>query len=286
MAKKNKLNILLKILIVIFLILIVIEATTGLVSKGFKASKHYLFRLIGIETKEGNSIGNINNYGYMAEDSKYLYYMCPNEDGQFVGISKVSKSDLGGPQIRLIEGTWEIASINSYGDYIYFVTLSQNDVDENDDADEVDNKIHRVRKNGDKKDEILNDNQFHNYAYKMTVVDGKIYYIGEDECIWYMDLDGNHKTRLNENASGYEAVTDKYIIYNMPKVKDGNETSVSCIMDRDGKNSREINGERIYNPIIYKDNIYYFTEDRYVHKMDLNGKNDVMLSDSKAYNLF
>lgn len=202
--KNNKWNIILIILIVIVAILIILELTTSLVSKGFRALKHSIFRMVGVETKEGNIIGNINNFGYMAEDNEYLYYMCPTKNGQYVGISKVSKKDLTGPQVRLIEGTWEITSINSYGDYIYFVTLSKNEVDENDkDADEVDNKIHRVSKNGDQKDEILNDNEFNNYAYKMTVVDGKIYYIGEDECIWYMDLNGKNKKKLNDNASRF-----------------------------------------------------------------------------------
>lgn len=284
--KNNKWNIILKILIFIFLVLIILEITTSFVSKSLSTLKHYFFRTVGIESKEGNSMGNINNFGYMAEDNKYLYYMCPNEDGQYVGISKVNKNDLTGPQTRLIEGTWEITSINSYGDYIYFVSLSKNEVDENDEnADEVDNKIHRVSKNGNQKDEVLNDNEFNDYAYKITVVDGKIYYIGEDECIWYMDLNGKNKTRLNENASGYEAISDKYILYNMPEFKDGEETSISYIMDRDGKNARQINGERIYTPIIHDKTIYYLTEDRYVHKMDLDGKNDVMLSDSKIYNL-
>lgn len=283
---KNKWNIILVILIIILAILIILELATGMVFNGLNSFKHFIFRTVGIEAKEGNTIGNINNFGYMAEDSKYIYYMCPNKNGQYIGISKVSKKNLTGPQTRLIEGTWEIASINSYGDYIYFVTLSQNNVDENDkNSDEVDNKIHRVRKNGDQKDEVLNDNEFHNYDYKIAVVDGKIYYIGEDECIWYMDLNGHHKTRLNENASGFEAINDKYIIYNMPETKDGEDTSVTYIMDRNGKNSRKINGERIFDSIIYGNNIYYLTQDNYVHKMDLDGKNDVMLSDSKIYNL-
>ena len=284
--KRNKWNIILIILIIIVAALIILEIATSIVSKGFTTFKHFFFRTVGIESKEGNTTGNINNYGYFAEDNGYLYFMCPSEDGQFIGISKVSKNNVTGPQTRLIEGTWEIASINSYGDYIYFVTLSQNEVDENDEnADEVDNKIHRVRKNGDQKDEILNDNEFHNYSYKIAVVDKKIYYIGEDECIWYMDLNGHHKTRLNENASGFEAINEKYILYNMPDFKDGEEASVSYIMDRNGKNARQINGDRIFTPVIYGKNIYYLTEDRYLHRMDLDGKNDVMLSDSRIFNL-
>ncbi|MBR1540973.1 MAG: DUF5050 domain-containing protein [Clostridia bacterium] len=277
-TQKSKWNIVLIVGIVILAIAILLICSGSL--------RHAILRLFGIEAKDGNTAGNINNLGYAAEDGKYLYYMAPNSNGQYIGINKVKKSDLTGEQIRLVEGTWEIASINSYGDYIYFVTLSQNQVDENDTtADEVDNKIHRVKKNGDQKDEVLNDNEFNNYAYKIAVTGGKIYYIGEDECIWYMDLDGKNKTKMNENATGFELVTNKYIIYNMPKVENGKETSVTYIMDRSGKNAREVNGERLFTPIIYKDYIYYLTEDRYLHRIGLDGKNDEMLSDAKIYNL-
>ena len=189
--KKNKWNILLIIAIIILAILI------SYVS--FSPVRHAVLRFFGLESKIGNTNGNINNFGYMTEDKDYLYYMCPSENGKYIGISKVSKKDLTGKQTVLVEGTWEIAGLNSYGDYIYFITLSKNQ--NSDGSDEVDNKIHRVNKNGNKKDEVINDNEFNNNNYKMVVVGGKIYYIGEDECIWYMDLDGKNKTRLNENAS-------------------------------------------------------------------------------------
>lgn len=197
--KKIKWNAILIVLIIVFSVLNIIELTIGI-----STIKHALFRMLNIESKEGNTIGNINNFGYIAEDNKYLYYMGPSSDGQFIGINKVDKNNLTGEQTRLIEGSWEIASINSYGDYIYFVSLKQNEVDENDEnADKVDNKIHRVNKNGNQKDEVINDNDFNDYAYKMVVVDGKVYYIGKDECIWYMDLDGKNKKKLNNNASRF-----------------------------------------------------------------------------------
>lgn len=277
-VKKNKWNIVLIIGIIILAIAIILLV--------FSDIRHAIFRFLGIESKTGNTIGNINNFGYATEDLNYIYYMAPNSNGQYIGINKVKKSDLTGKQTRLIEGTWELTSINSYGDYIYFVSLSQNNVDENNTkADEVDNKIHRVKKNGDQKDEVINDNDFHNYSYKIVVTGGKVYYIGKDECIWYMDLDGKNKTKLNDNASGFEFVSEKYIVYNMPKFKDGEETSSTYIMDRNGKNAREINGERLFTPIIYKDYIYYLTAERYIHKMKLDGSEDIMLSDAKVYNL-
>ena len=159
--KYNKFSIILMILIIIVAILIVLELTTGIVFDAFSNIKHVFFRGIGIELKEGNSSGNINNYGYIAEDTKYIYYMCPNENGKYIGISKVSKKDVTGKQERLIEGNWEIASISSYGNYIYFVTLLENNVD-NKNVDKVDNQIHRIKKDGSKH-EIINDNEFNNY---------------------------------------------------------------------------------------------------------------------------
>ena len=287
LKKKNKLSKILIILIVIVVILIAIELITNKISEGLSAVKHAIFRTIGVELKEGNYEGNINNYGYITEDDKYVYFMSPNDDGRYIGITKAKKSDLTGKQTRLIEGEWELASINSYGNYIYFVTLVQNDVDENDEtADKVDNKIHRVKKDGTNH-QIINDNDFNDYAYKVSVVGGKIYYIGKDECIWYMNLDGTKKTRLNENATGFEIVNNDYIIYNMYKEgsTEENQETVTYIMDRNGKNARPINGERFYTPVIYKDYIYYITEERYLHRIKINGTGDEMLSDEKVYNL-
>jgi hypothetical protein len=273
--KHNKLSIVLIILIVIVAVLILTELATGKVSEVFLNIKHSIFRKFEWESSVGNTTANINNYGYITEDDKYLYYMCPTQNGRYIGISKVSKKDITGKQEVIVEGVWEITSINSYGEYIYFVTLSENDVDEDDEvSDKVDNKIHRVKKDGTNH-EIINDNEFHNYSYKMVVAHNKVYYIGEDQCIWYMDLDGKNKTRLNDNATGFELITDKYIIYNMRETSDDDTTStVTYIMDLDGKNSRTVNGERLFTSVIYDDYIYYLTSDRYLHRINIDGTND------------
>jgi sugar lactone lactonase YvrE len=283
--KHNKLSVFLIVLIVIVAVLIVIELATSGISKMFSSVKYALYRNFGIESKEGNTTGNINNYGYITEDKNYLYYMTPTQNGRYIGISKVSKKDLTGEQTVLAEGDWELASLNSYEDYIYFVTLTENDVDEDDtDADEVDNKICRVKKDGSNY-EIINDNEFQNYSYKIAVVDKKVYYIGDDQCIWYMDLNGDNKTRLNENATGFELVTDKYIIYNMRSTDEDTTSTVTYIMNRDGSNARAVNGERLFTSVIYEDYIYYITSDRYLHRIKVDGTEDEMLSSNIIYNL-
>jgi transcriptional/translational regulatory protein YebC/TACO1 len=75
-VKPNKLSILLGVLIVIVGILIILELITGKVSDTFSNIKHAFSRAVGIESKEGNTTGNINNYGYVAEDRQiHLLYV-------------------------------------------------------------------------------------------------------------------------------------------------------------------------------------------------------------------
>ena len=93
------------------------------------------------------------------------------------------------------------------------------------------------------------------------------------------------KPDLMKMQHGFEAINDKYILYNMRVTKEDEEGSVSYIMDRSGKNARKINGERIYTPVIHGNYIYYLTEERYLHRITIDGQKDEMLSDAKIYNL-
>lgn len=266
-TKENKANIILRIAIVIVAILVII-LLIDLVVNGIKNRK-----------KMGNTSGNMANVGYIAEDSKYLYFMCPSEDGKYLGISRLSKKDVSGKPERIIEGDWNINNINVYGDYIYFMTLA--DTPENE-KDTIDNKIHRIKKNG-KDHQVLNDNEMYNQSAEMAVVKKKIYYIGEDSCIWYMDLNGKNKTRLNENATGFDAITDKYILYSVQKVVDGEELSTTYIMTLNGKDAHEVTNDRLFNPVIYEDTVYYLSREAYFYKVGVDGKNNKMLTDARIY---
>lgn len=274
--QKRKTKVLIASIIIIFLI--ILEVSVGFLS-GIKNS---FFKLVGITPKEGNTIGNISNYGYVAEDNKYLYYMCPSENGQYIGISKIKKDDISSEPERLIEGAWELTGINVLDDYIYFVTLA----DLESDTDSVDNKIHRMKKDGSKH-EVINDNEFNNNCFQIFAIDNKVYYIGIDDCIYYMDLDGSHKTKLNENKSGFIGINDDYIFYNMYVEVAGSDTTktVTYRMDRDGQNSQALNGEKMYTINVLDDYIYYVNSDKYIHRMKIDGTEDEMLSDKAAYNL-
>ena len=266
-TKENKANRILRIAIVLVAILIII-LLLELIVNGIKNRR-----------KMGNTSGNMANIGYIAEDSKYLYFMCPSKDGKYLGISRLNKKDVSGEPERIIEGDWNINNINVYGDYIYFMTLADNSENE---KDKIDNKIHRIKKNG-KDHQVLNDNEMHNQSAEMAVVKKKIYYIGEDSCIWYMDLNGKNKTRMNENATGFDAITDKYILYSVQKVVDGEELSTTYIMKLNGKDAHEVTNDRLFNPVIYEDTVYYLSREAYFYKVDVDGKNNKLLTDARIY---
>ncbi len=239
-----------------------------------------------LKKKEGNTIANIRNYGYVVSDNNYIYYMCPSEDGKRIGINKIKK-DLTGEVKTLIDGEWEITGLNILNGYLYFVTLQELEVEAQTEQQQiqVDNKIHRIKINGTKH-EVINDNEFNDSCYEIYAIDDKVYYIGTDGCIYFMNLDGSKKTKVNNDASGFIGITDKYIFYNIAKKRDGEEEKyITYIMDRNGKNARPINGEKLYNISVVDDYIYYITKERYIHKIKIDGTEDTMLSDQTAYSM-
>lgn len=273
-VEKNRKKIV--IALIVILVLLVIEFTTHIISRSLLQVKHNIFKTIGLESKVGNTIGNIQSYGYVAEDNKNIYYMGMTSNGKYFSIYKLKKNDLTSDPQSLYEDVCDITGINVIDEYIFFVTL-----DKEEDSDEVDNKIHRMRKDGSEHT-IINDNDFNDKCFQIFAVKKRIYYIGSDECIWYMDFNGNHKTKVNDDSSGFVGITDKYILYNI--YKDEAQTEISTyIMDLDGKDAREITGEQLNSVNIVDDYIYYLTSDKYIHRVKIDGTEDEMLSKESAY---
>ena len=203
-----------------------------------------------------------------------------------MSIQKISKNNLTGESETLIEGIWEIVGINYSNNYLYFITIADSD----DEEDTIDNQIHKIKTDGTNH-EIINNNNFHNDCYEIYVVNDKLYYIGEDECIYYMDLDGNNITKLNDNASGYIGITEDYIFFN--KIIETDEESdddttnyVTYMMNLDGTEEHAIiEGEKLYNINVVGDYIYYINSSRYIFKVKLDGTENTMISSETAYNL-
>lgn len=227
----------------------------------------------------GNTIGNIRNYGYAAINGNYIYYLAPNEDSTAVGIFKIKKDGTGEPKQLFMEDM-DVVSINVYNGYIYFIGVSPDEYSED---DKVDNKIYRMKTNGDKLT-IINDNEFNNDCYEIYVVNGSIYYIGTDNNIYKMALNGSNRTLVSENGTGYLGITEKYIIYNVENDEGSDYTTY--IMNIDGTNPRAIiEGERLYSINIDGDYIYYTNIDKQICKTKIDSGESGVLLDTTAYNM-
>ena len=269
--KKNNKGFKFIIGLVVFIILLIgLEVTTNCFGK-----------LIGKYNKVGISIGNNNNnFGYANKQGDWIYFMTLSKDASKIAINRIK--DDGTKKEVLRENDWEIFSINVYGKYLYFVAFEQV-TDEN---MYQNNKIYKMSLDG-KELTVINDNEFSDDCKTIYVINDRIYYIGEDYNIYSMNLDGGDRVKINDNKTGFIGVTDKYILYNdYPENPESETDFVTYIMNLDGTNSRIINGERLYNPNIVGNKIYYVNGDNSeIHRVDVNGENDTVIYKSPAYNM-
>jgi len=260
-TKKGKLNILCIILVVLAIILGRVCCFTSI-------------------NKVGNTIGNIRNYGYAADQGNWIYFLAPNENSTEVGIFRIRKD--GTNQEQLYMSSTDIVSLNVYRNYIYFIGVSSEAPNE---EDEFDNKIYRMKLDGSDL-QIINDNEFNDNCYEIYVVDNSVYYIGTGAEVCKMDLNGENKTTLLEEGTGYLGITEDYIIYN--KVENENTTEyVTYIMNRDGSNQRAIIPEkRLYSVNIEDGYIYYADTSKHIYRTKIDsGVEELLYDNLEAYNL-
>ena len=228
----------------------------------------------------GISIGNNNNFGYANKQGKWIYYMTLSDDASKIAIKKIEKNGKGIQTI--VEKDWEIYSLNVYKNYLYFIAYEEI-VDEDTFQN---NKIYKMSLDG-KELRVINDNNFSDDCRTIYVVDNRIYYIGENYNIYSMDLEGGDRTLVSNKATGYIGISDKYIFYNdFPENPQSETDYITYIMNLDGTNSRPVNGERLYNLNVIKNDIYYVNgENSEIHKIGIDDKNDTVICKSPAYNM-
>lgn len=245
------------------------------------------------KTEEGNTIGNIRNYGYGAISGNYIYYLSPNEDSSKVGIFRIKNDGSDKKEIYMCdEDLAEIVSINVYGNYIYFIQIG----DATDDQD-VNNKIYRMKKDGSDI-QLINDNEFNDNCYEIYVINGYVYYIDVDANVARMELDGSNKEKVVENKTGYLGITKDYIIYNVANEEqttqdESDDTTSSTasyttyIMNIDGSNQRPIfkEGKRLYSVNIEGDYIYYTNDSKNICRTRIDSNEEEVISNVEAYNL-
>ena len=248
--------------------------------------------------KIGNTVGNIRNYGYVASEGKWIYYLAPNEDRTQIGVYRTSKNGKNKKNIFMTD--MDIVSINAYKGYLYFIGINNSNESELED-DDVDNKIYRIKADGSSEMEILNNNEFNNECFDIYVIKGNIYYIGTDRNIYKMKLNGTDRQLVADNGTGYIGITDKYIVYNDYIQEDentgnaSNSTIETFIMDINGENKRVlIKGQRLSTVNIKGDYVYYTKEDKNqetgdkkipIYRTKIDSNTEELMADTTAYNL-
>ena len=238
----------------------------------------------GSKKEVGNTIGNIRNYGYSVEKDGWIYFFSPNADCTQVGIFRMKSGDKEQKtKEQLAMDKWNVFSFNVVDDYIYFISLMQEDVSE---TDNINNKIYKMKTDGTDL-RVINDNEFKNDSYEIYVVGKSIYYVDENDDICKMDLNGRHRKLVKEADSGFLGITDKYIIYNVVNEDENVETDyITYICDLNGKNSRPIlENTRLANVNVIGDYIYYVDDSQHICKVKLDGTKNETLYEEKAYNM-
>ena len=230
----------------------------------------------------GAEIGNVRNFGYSCTDGKHIYFLAPNADATEEIIYKANKDGTNIVELYNVGPDDNILSINVYDNYLYYVSTKDNPEDPEDDYYNV---IYRLKTNGKSEPEILNENEFNNQCYEIYVINGRIYYIGEDSNIYKMNLDGSHRTLVSDNKTGYLGINEDYIVYNVIV----NEETLECethIMNLDGSNDQAlIKGRRLYSISIKDDYVYYTNSDKKIYRTKIGSGLDELVCDTQAYNL-
>ena len=239
--------------------------------------------------KVGNTIGNIRNYGRMAVCGGKIYYVSPNETADKICIYTCDKN--GEKQKKIYETADDILSLNIYKNKLYFITIGEEYTQT---EYNVNNKICSIDLDGSNYT-VINDNEFDDTSYEMYLIKNKIYYIGADENVYRMNLNGANREVVNSDGAGFIGVTDKYLIFNIKENEKNEETGeentniVTYVSDLDGSNKRKINGSRLYSINLIGDEIYYVDEDKNVKKYNLSTNEDTQITDPEgeiaAYNM-
>lgn len=228
----------------------------------------------------GNSTGNISNFGYSVGNDEFIYYVAPNEEMTSTNIYRTS---IDSDDTKLLfEGGYDIRSLNVIDDKIYFINVKiQESSDEAEDIQTY-NEICKMNVDGSNA-VVINDTQVTSTAFDMYIMKNEIYYVGDDLNVYKMNLDGKNRIMVQETEAGFLTMNEKYIIYNKENPETGEY--ITYINEFCRNNERAINGQEIYNPCIYGENIYYIDIDQQMVKISLNDGQEEILDDDFVYNI-
>ncbi len=207
----------------------------------------------------GNSIGNLNNLGLIAQYDDRIYHMIW-EDGK----PYLVKSDFNGINRDIISQT-DCLYLNIIDDWIYYINSEDS------------NKVYKMDIDGHNNQKLneIKGNFLIAFEEGLYVISVSEKY---NNSLYYMDYDGrNVKIICNDKVSSI-FFYNNYIYYT--SVIDSNGKVHLCRMDIDGSDKEIILDDNVKKFFIYKDNIFYLTGEIIQNRLcrtNINGKKKTVL---------
>ena len=216
----------------------------------FHNNKIRSIEVIEIEDEEalGNSLGNINNYGYLAESEDYIFYV--HDHMSLIRADKNFENPLD-----LISQTsgFGISNLNVVEDWIFY---SKGD------------KYKRMRLDGSEEETIYNMT----YVYDLHIRGNWIYFINteDDFRIYKMDINGsNIESFLNISATDIAVYEDR-LYFSYPMISEATNKGRIESIGLDGYDKRDELDVIARDIIIHDGYFYYINTDDKLSRAQMN----------------
>ena len=207
--------------------------------------------------RRGNTVGNIINGGFVAQQDEWIYYRNGGEGG------KLYKIRMDGSDRTKITGD-ESCYINVAGEWVYYSN------------ERAGYKLYKIRIDGSGKTKFYNGKT----AY-INVVGDWVYYSNgsDDEKLYKLYIDGSGRTKLNDDKSRYINVVGEWAYYS--NYSDGNKLYKIRI---DGSGRTKLNDDRSYSINVVGEWVYYsnYSDGSKLYKIRIDGSGKTKFDDDKS----
>lgn len=221
--------------------------------------------------KIGNTMGNIQGYGYAVEGSDWIFYSIPDEKAEYMNIYKMKKD--GSESTLICDKDWNVSSLNLVGNWLYFIAYEQSS-----DEQSTESKIYKMKTDGSDMQLITEDVTVNSYV--ITVIENEIYYINDEYQVCKISVNGGDSSLVSEDKNGFLAIYDGWIYYPDYSTED----YIICKMKLDGSEKQQITGEVMYDLNVVNDTIYFVNKDGNFCKVSANGGDITVISEVSIYN--
>jgi serine/threonine protein kinase len=211
-----------------------------------------------VNNTEGNTAGNIENSGIVAQQGDWIYYSNRSNGGY---LYKIRTDDSEKTQLN----SEESRNINVVGDWIYYTNINA--------------CICKIRTDGTERT-ILNGMA----CGCLNVIGDWIYYAAP--YIYKMKTDGTEETQLTNDKSQNISVVGDWIYYTIftDNYSDG---QYLCKIRTDGTERAQLNSDNSWLIAVVNDWVYYSnnSDNGYLYKMQPDGSERILLNNDYSWSL-